>query len=425
LVGPVLPYGYGRSYGDSCLNSDGTLLATSYLNRFIAFDSSAGLLRCEAGVSLADILDVIVPRGWFLGVVPGTKYVSVGGAIANDIHGKNHHVAGTFGAHVSRFELLRSTGERLVCSPTENGELFRATIGGLGLTGLITWAELRLRPVPSPFIDSEEVRFSNIDEFFEIAAESDRDYEYTVAWLDCLAVGKHLGRGVFIRGNHYECEPWSRRFRKSASLLRAPFDLPSLFLNRWTVRAFNAVIYRRHLFHKKTRRIVSYDPFFFPLDSVLDWNRLYGVRGFLQYQCVVPIDDDYRTIKDILTRITRSGVLPFLNVFKRFGSVQSPGMLSFPRPGVTLALDFPFRGERTLVLLDELDVLVRDKGGAVYPAKDARMSAESFKCYFPRWNEFAAYIDPKFASDFQRRVGLPSAPVLMGVGDLVKSEAQA
>ncbi len=401
----VLPYGYGRSYGDSCLNDGGTLLDATYLKRFIDLDTQARLLRCEAGLSLADILDVIVPRGWFLPVVPGTKYVSVGGAIANDIHGKNHHVAGTFGSHVTRFELIRSSGERLICSPTENAELFRATIGGLGLTGLITWAEIRLKPIPSPFIEMEQIRFANVDEFFEIAAESDQGHEFTVSWLDCLAGGRHLGRGLFMRGNHYECEPWSRRFNKRSFYLRPPFDLPPFFVNFLTAKAFNAVAYRTpNPFQKKTRRITSYDSFFFPLDMILDWNRLYGHNGFLQYQCVVPIDDDYRTIKEVLTRITRSGVLPFLNVFKKFGNAPSPGMLSFPRPGVTLALDFPYRGKKTLALLDELDQTVRESHGAVYPAKDARMSPGSFKCYYPNWEAFAAHIDPKFSSSFWRRV---------------------
>jgi FAD/FMN-containing dehydrogenase len=403
LQRPVLPYAYGRSYGDSCLNADGTLLDVSNLRRFISFDAEKGVLRCEAGVSLAEILNLIVLKGWFLPVVPGTKFVSVGGAIANDIHGKNHHVAGTFGSHVRRFKLVRSNGDRLICSPTENAEFYRATIGGLGLTGLITWAEIQLKRIPSPFIEIEQIRFSNVDEFFEIASESDQSHEYTVAWLDCLAGGDHLGRGLFIRGNHYECEPWSRRFKRRKWAIRVPFDAPSFILNTSTVKAFNTVVYYRSAFARRTRRITSYDPFFFPLDTILDWNRLYGKNGFLQYQCVVPIHD-YRAIKEILTRISRSGVQPFLNVFKKFGDVPSPGMLSFPRPGVTLALDFPYRGQKTLCLLETLDEIVRSSGGAVYPAKDARMSPESFDTYFPNWQAFSQYVDPKFSSSFWRRV---------------------
>src|SRR6266699_275664 len=196
---PVLPYAYGRSYGDSCLNEDGIVIDTKHLNRFIAFDEDQGLLRCEAGISLAEILEVIVPRGWFIPVSPGTKFVSLGGAIANDVHGKNHHRAGTFGCHITQFELLRSTGERLLCSPNENSDLFCATIGGLGLTGVILWAEFRLKPITNPYIVGERMRFSSVEEFMTIADQSERDFEYTVSWVDCLASGKDLGRGLFIR----------------------------------------------------------------------------------------------------------------------------------------------------------------------------------------------------------------------------------
>jgi hypothetical protein len=209
---------------------------------------------------------------------------------------------------------------------------------------------------------------------------------------------------LFMRGNHYECEPWSRRWRKQIPFVRAPFDLPEFTLNILTAKAFNTVYYYQSLFARKIHRITPFESFFFPLDMIQDWNRLYGPKGFLQYQCVVPIDDGYRTAKELFRRINRSGVLPFLNVFKKFGDVPSPGMLSFPRPGVTLALDFPYRGPKTLALLEQLDQIVRDVHGAVYPAKDARMSPESFACYYPNWKRFEQYIDPKFSSDFWRRV---------------------
>jgi len=403
IEGTVLAYGCGRSYGDSCLNDGGTLLDITPLNHFISFDEASGLLRCEAGVTLADILNVMVPRGWFLPTTPGTKFITVGGAIANDVHGKNHHKGGTFGCHVTRFELLRSNGERLICSPDENADLFSATIGGLGLTGLILWAEFRLRRVPGPYIAKEQIRFGCIDEFFEISADSDERFEYTMAWVDCLATGKHLGRGLFMRGNH----TWPRSIpRKSAqprSLITVPVQLPSFVLNMATVRAFNALLYRSQL-SKQTHQIVSYDPFFYPLDAILEWHRLYGSPGFLQYQFVVPYAHDRTTIKDILKQISQSGVLSFLAVLKVFGDVPSPGMLSFPRPGVTLALDFPFRGRRTLEFLNRLDQIVQAHGGALYPAKDARMSAEGFQAFYPRWREFTSYIDPKFSSSFWRRV---------------------
>ncbi len=403
IDGPVLPYGLGRSYGDSCLNGGGTLLDTSPLNRFIAFDEEAGLLRCEAGVTLADILKLIVPRGWFLPTTPGTKFVTIGGAIANDVHGKNHHRAGTFGRHVTRFELLRSDGERLICSPDENADLFRATIGGLGLTGLILWAEIRVQRVAGPFIAKEQIRFGSIDEFFEISAESDERFEHTMAWVDCLATGKHLGRGLFMRGNY----TWPKRIpRKAAeprSLFTMPVQLPAFALNLATVKAFNSLYYRSQL-TRRTFQTVPYDPFFYPLDAIQEWHRLYGAPGFLQYQFVVPYAQDRTAIKDILRQISQSGVVSFLAVLKVFGDVPSPGMLSFPRPGVTLALDFPFRGQRTLALLDRLDEIVRAHGGVLYPAKDARMSAENFQAFYPQWREFARHIDPKFSSSFWRRV---------------------
>ena len=400
--GPVLPYAYGRSYGDSCLNEGGVVLDVSHLRRLLAFDEQEGLLRCEAGVSLAEILAVIVPRGWFLPVTPGTKYVSIGGAIANDIHGKNHHRAGTFGCHVTCFELLRSNGERLLCSPTENSELFRATIGGLGLTGVILWAEFRLKRIANPLIDMERIRFSSLDEFIQLSQQSDREYEYTVSWVDCLVGGKDACRGLFLRGNH---APETARAGKQRGQLplAVPFDLPSLALNTLTVKAFNALYYRSQLRHA-VRKLVHYDPFFYPLDSIKDWNRLYGRRGFLQYQCVVPFDGGSEAMRGLLERIRRSGQGSFLTVLKQFGDVQSPGLLSFPRPGLTLALDFAYHGQQTLRLLDELDALVRASGGAVYPAKDARMSAQSFQAYFPRWREFARYKDPQFSSSFWRRV---------------------
>ncbi len=400
---PILPYAYGRSYGDSCLNEGGILLDVSHLNRFISFDEEKGLLRCEAGVALADILDIMVPRGWFVPVSPGTKFVSVGGAIANDVHGKNHHWAGTFGCHVTRFELLRSDGQRLTCSPEEHSDLFRATIGGLGLTGIILWAEFRLKPIVNPFIDMKRVRFSSLDEFFAISAEADREYECTVSWVDILIGGKELCRGIFMCGNHDRCRPRTAQPARKKLALAVPFDFPSFVLNPLTVKAFNELYYRVQR-SKQSHHVVHYEPFFYPLDAIHNWNRMYGRRGFLQYQFVVPFAHAYDAMREILGRIRRSGEGSFLTVLKKFGDIQSPGLLSFPRPGLTLALDFAYRGPGTLQLLDDLDQIVRESGGAVYPAKDARMSAESFQAFFPCWKEFAQYVDPHFSSSFWRRV---------------------
>jgi FAD/FMN-containing dehydrogenase len=399
----VLPFGQGRSYGDVCLNDGGIVLDTESLSHFISFDETSGLIRCEAGITLAEILNVAVPRGWFLPVTPGTKFISVGGAIANDIHGKNHHRIGTFGMHVTQLELLRSREGRVICSPTQNTDLFRATVGGLGLTGLILWAEIQLRPISSTLIRTERIRFDNLKEFFEIARAADPSDTYTVAWLDCLTKNRPLGRGVFIGGNHMEDEnprsmsAWSRR------TLTIPFDAPNLLLNRFAMKAFNLAYYWLHV-SKRKEDIVHYEPFFYPLDSIHNWNRLYGPRGFLQYQCVVPFDVEGGAIQDILERVVRAGEASFLNVIKIFGNIRSPGMLSFPRPGVTLAFDLPNAGASTLRLMEGLDDIVRTFEGAVYPAKDARMSPDNFKVFFPQWEEFSRYVDPNFSSTLWRRV---------------------
>lgn len=399
LRAPLLPYACGRSYGDSCLNQGGVLLDMRGLDRLIAFDAEAGLLRCEAGVTLAEILALIVPRGWFLPVLPGTRWVSVGGAIANDIHGKNHHRAGTFGCHVARLELARSTGECVVCEPAD--PLFQATVGGLGLTGLITWAELRLAPIPGPGIAMESIRFPGLDAFFELAAE-DHAFEYTVAWVDCLARGRRLGRGIYLRGDHVAYDAAVPSPLRPARLT-VPVDAPGGLLNRVTLGLFNEAYYRRQLGARR-RTVLPYPPFFFPLDGLGDWSRLYGSRGFVQYQCVVPDLADGAPIRTIIERIAGSGEPASLAVLKRFGSARSPGMLSFPREGITLAVDFAMRGRPTLALLDELDAVVRSAGGAVYPAKDARMSPESFRAFFPGLERFRPHQDPKFSSSFWRRV---------------------
>src|SRR5258708_36142876 len=389
----VLPIGYGRSYGDSGLNDGGVALDTTPLGRFMCFDEEQGVLGCEAGVSLAEILELIGPRGWVLPVTPGTKFVSVAGAVANDIHGKNHHHAGTFGCHVNRFELLRSSGERLICSPTENVELCRATIGGLGLTGLILWVEFRLKKIANPFINYERIRFGSLDEFWNITADSDHNYEFTVSWLDCQIGGRHMGRGLFWRGNHATAEQGASKKIRRKPTLRLPIDIPSFLLNTLTMKMAREAIYRSQL-TKRIHGIVPYEGFFYPLDAILDWNRGYGKRGFLQYQFVVSDADNYRALNDILAQIRKAGEIWFLNVFKTFGDVKSPGMLSFPRPGATLAVDFAFKGQKTLDFLDSLDKIVRDNGGRVYPAKDAPMSPDSFQPFYPNFQAFPHDIDP-------------------------------
>lgn len=400
----VLAFGAGRSYGDACLNDGHFLIPMTPNDKFMAFNAELGLLRCEAGVTLEEILRLIVPQGWFLPVTPGTQFVTVGGAIANDIHGKNHHCDGNFGHHLQQFELLRSDGQRLICSPEENSGYFHATIGGLGLTGLITWAEFRLKKIQNPFITQEVIRFNNLREFFNLSKESEEEFTYTVSWVDCVAKGDSLGRGLFIRGNHASSQVLEARSLKVGRGQIVPLDFPPWALNSLSVKAFNALYFRKQIADFK-RSIVPYGPFFYPLDSIQHWNRIYGKRGLLQWQCVVPFDDGPEAIAEILRRIAHTGMASFLAVLKTFGTIPANGLLSFTRPGVTLALDFPMVGERLLKLLDELDALVRQaRGGAIYPAKDARMTAESFQTFFPQWKEFLNYKDPQFSSSFWRRV---------------------
>jgi FAD/FMN-containing dehydrogenase len=403
-AGPVLAYGHGRSYGDSCLNADAALVDMGACDRLIAFDRATGRLRCEAGMSLAQILDLAVPHGFFLPVTPGTKHVTVGGAIANDVHGKNHHVAGTFGEHVTRFALLRSDGSLRECAPDANPELFRATIGGLGLTGLIVWAEVQLKRVASPLIEAEQVRFGNLDEFYALDRESAARYEYTVAWTDCLATGSTLGRGVYFRGNHAPAEvalrPTDQRGRPP--LVTVPLQTPSFLMLPLVMRLFNETIFRLH----KTSagpKLTHWDPFFYPLDRVLGWNKLYGHRGFYQYQLIVP-EDDPKRLEEVFRFIARSGRGSFLTVLKRFGARAPAGMMSFPRAGITLALDFANRDAATARFLAELDRVVADAGGRAYPAKDAVMTPETFARFYPEADAFAPFVDPKFSSSFWRRV---------------------
>ncbi len=405
----MLPYGNGRSYGDSNLNPDGALLPGRQLDRFIAFDPATGVLRCEAGVLLSEILRLVVPQGWFLPVTPGTQFVTVGGAIANDVHGKNHHVAGSFGNHVRCFELLRSDGTRRVCSLTEHADWFAATVGGLGLTGLITWAEMQLRRVANPFMVTESIRFRSLEEFFELSAASEADHEYTVSWIDCAFGGKRLGRGLFNRGNHAPAAmemAWVPRGLTQGGdphTRTVPITPPLSLVNSLSLKSFNTLY-----FHKQRRDVVSgmqhYRPFFYPLDALLEWNRIYGPQGFYQYQCAIPPERALQATRALLKAISASGMGSFLAVLKQFGSPASHGMLSFPMPGTTLALDFPNQGPRLHKLFEALDRIVLEAGGRLYPAKDGRMGAALFKAGYPRWSEFTPYVDPRFSSGFWRRV---------------------
>lgn len=397
---PLLAHGNGRSYGDVCLTAQGSLLVTTRLDRFIHFDATTGVLRCESGITLYEILNQIVPQGWFLPCTPGTGFATLGGALANDVHGKNHHAAGSFGDHVRAFELLRSDGTRHTCTPAHNTDLFRATIGGLGLTGLITWIELQLMPVQTPWMWTQSQRFANLDEFWPLNAEAEQQWPYTVAWIDCLATGRARGRGILFSARHaaMQQQPPLHKARSR----RIPIDPPLSMVNGLSLRCFNALYYRQRTYPQG--QLSHYTPYFYPLDAIQDWNRIYGRKGFYQYQCVLPPETAGDGTAALLDSIARSGEGSFLAVLKTFGNRPAPGMLSFARPGTTLALDFPNKGKSTQALFKQLDTLVTQAGGALYPAKDARMPGELFRSGYPQWQTFASYIDPAFMSHFWKRV---------------------
>lgn len=399
--GSLLVFGNGRSYGDVCLNADGHLLLSKPLNRLISFDQASGRLVCESGVLLKDILEVCVPKGWFLPVVPGTQFVTVGGAIANDVHGKNHPTQGSFGHHVVQFELLRSDGERKRCSLAHEADWFRATIGGLGLTGAVMWAELQLQPVSSPFVSTQSTKFSNLEEYWQLTAQAQQRWSYNVAWIDCLATGRSLGRGILSSADHgHRAGQYLPKWQEKTHQL--PITPPISLVNQPSLKAFNTLYYHRPI----PAGVVNqhYVPYFFPLDSLQHWNRMYGKHGFYQYQCVIPRSQEKDAIKALLEVISQRKQGSFLAVLKSFGGIPAAGMLSFPREGSTLALDFPNRGRKTHQLFAALDAIVQQAGGALYPAKDARMPASMFQQAFTNFETFQSYIDPKFSSSFWRRV---------------------
>jgi FAD/FMN-containing dehydrogenase len=396
----ALPVGMGRSYGDVCLLKDGTLLQTTGMNRLIDFDPATGILTAEAGISLAQILDFAVPRGFFLPVTPGTKYVTLGGAIANDIHGKNHHVAGTFGCHVTRFELVRSDGTRRLCSPTENPDWYAATIGGLGITGFIPWASVRLIPIVSRMIDVEYTQFHGIDEFLELTKRYAAT-TYTVSWIDVTSTGRNFARGIFMAGEH---STLSGELKPSPEpKLVFPFDAPGFALNKFSVAAFNTLFFHKQIKAHKAL-VQDYEPYFYPLDIAQHWNRMYGKRGLLQFQYVIPWEHAREATIAMLHAVADSGLASFLAVLKAFGDVPSPGMMSFPKPGITLALDFPIKPGKSFPLFERLADMTLEYGGRLYPAKDAAMTAAQFQTFYPEWQRFARFRDPMLTSSFWERV---------------------
>ena len=398
----LITRGLGRSYGDSSLASN--ILQTQYLNYFQSFDENTGLLKCEAGVSLAQILEVFVPRGWFLPVTTGTRFVTVGGAIASDVHGKNHHISGTFCEHVTQIEMILGNGEKITASPTDHPDLFYGTCGGMGLTGIILSASIRLKPILSSDIIQTTIKAPNLAATLK-AFEDYRDATYSVAWIDCLAKGKKLGRSLLMLGEHALDGPLVTQGNKAIPI---PIDMPAFLLNQHTIRAFNSLYYNKVLAAKSTRTI-PYEPFFYPLDALANWNRLYGKFGFVQYQFVLPKAAGEIGLREALSLIANSGKGSFLAVLKIFGKANK-NLLSFPMEGYTLALDF--KVEPSLFnLLNELDRLVLKYGGRLYLTKDARMSEATFKTSYPRYLEFETirrkyHAIGNFASDQSQRLGL-------------------
>ncbi len=412
---PGLATGAQRSYGDVSLNTGGRLWDMRGMDALIGFDERSGLLSCEAGVELGTLQRVFAQRGWMLPVTPGTRHPTVGGSIANDVHGKNHHVAGTFGRHVERIELLRTDGETIVCGPELRPEWFAATVGGLGLTGVILSATLRLEQVVNPYMRVEHLVFQSLDEFFALARASDEPY--TVSWIDITTDGGR--RGVFSRGRRAnEAEglefeaarrrrggPGSRAGRSSSDTakLRAPFTPPFSLVNRATLPAFNRGYFRLQAAGAGVHT-VDYPEFFYPLDAVGDWNRMYGPRGFFQFQCAVPWDDAEAATAEMLREVSRSGQGSFLGVLKALGDVPSPGLLSYPLPGINFTVDFPDLGESTLRLLGALERIAVEAGGRMYPAKDSHMSRAQFRAGYPGLERFVEYRDPGITSDLARRL---------------------
>ncbi|MEP0944100.1 MAG: FAD-binding oxidoreductase [Rhizobiaceae bacterium] len=399
----ILPYGNGRSYGDSCHNDAGSLVHLAHQKSVLAFDRETGTMTAEAGILLRDILQQIQGTGWFLPVVPGTKFVTLGGAIANDIHGKNHEKRGTFGRHVESLTLWRSTGELLTCSATQNTELFEATISGMGLTGVIVSAQFKLMNVPSHFVEETNTPFANLDAYFDSEEDWADEHEYSVAWVDSLSHGKALGRGISITGKHIEDKAEANYGDPRWTV---PLTPPVPLVSGLPLKLFNAAY-----FHGKKRKpephISTPDSFFFPLDAVAGWNRLYGPRGLFQHQCVIPLAAARQVVPAMLRTSHEFGQGSFLTVLKRFGAHCSPGHMSFPQPGYTLTLDFANRGAATRELLNRLDAITLDVGGRTNPYKDGRMSAETFQRGYADWQKLEELRDPAIQSDFWRRVTQP------------------
>jgi FAD/FMN-containing dehydrogenase len=385
-----IPRGNGRCYGDASL-AEKTVSTLRY-NRILSFDTENGIFECQSGLTLDKILEVIVPKGWFLPVTPGTKFITVGGAVGSDVHGKNHHVEGSFSNHIVEMDVMIADGSILTCSPLEHTDLFNATCGGMGLTGMITRVKFRLKKIESSYIRQKQIKARNLDELISLFDEY-KDYTYSMAWIDCLTQGKHFGRGILIVGEHAKVEELSEKKKKKPLKVSGkpkisfPFNMPSWLLNTFTIKAFNFFYYSKNL-KKEINNVVPYEPFFYPLDMILHWNRGYGKKGFVQYQFVLPLSAKQGLV-DILKRISDKGLGSFLAVLKVFGKQDS--LISFPDEGYTLALDFPVR-KGLFKFLDELDEIVLQFGGRLYMSKDARMKPEVLYRGYPGLEEFKSIV---------------------------------
>ena len=406
----LLPQGNCRSYGDACIST--RVVSTLPLDRLLAFDPVKGLLRAEAGVTLARLISFSLPQGWFLPVTPGTKHPTLGGCVAADVHGKNHHLQGSIGRFVETLEMILADGTRIQCSRVEHADLFAATIGGMGLTGFIYAVSLRLAPVGSAYLTVDSQRTVDLRQTCQLLTDTQADYTYSVAWIDCAKRGRRRGRGLVMLGAHAEAAALGRRPRwqlHTSANVTLPVSAPGWALNRLTMRALNTLYHHRH-WRRQIRRIVHYDPYFYPLDGLSNWNLLYGRRGFLQYQFAVPFTDGVDLIDDVLDRLHRGGFTPTLAVLKTFGDWEG-GMLSFPIPGYTLALDLRVGDGRILDALNTLTAIVTAASGRVYLAKDAVLSRAHFEAMYPRHTEFSQVkgrYDPAnhFRSRLSDRLGL-------------------
>ncbi|SMX44161.1 FAD-binding oxidoreductase [Actibacterium lipolyticum] len=386
--GHAIARGNGRAYGDSAASAQNTVDMRGF-NRMIAFDDATGQVVAEAGVLLGDVINAFLPRGWFPPVTPGTKFVTIGGMIAADVHGKNHHKHGTFGAFVDWIDVMGADGTVQRCSPTENADLFAWTMGGMGLTGIILRAAFRLSKVESAWIKQTMIPAANLDAAMDVF-EASGEATYSVAWIDCLSAGDALGRSLVMLGEHaprdtLDLEKRRRPFDIAAKSKRSiPFNAPSFALNSLTVRAFNAAYFYNGQ-RKAGDSFVDWDSYFYPLDAILGWNRIYGRKGFMQFQCALPLDSSKKGLEALLRATSVAGQGSFLAVLKRFGAQDS--RFSFPMEGYTLALDFPVNPE-TLALMKQLDQITLDHGGRFYLAKDARMTPETLRSADPRVDEF-------------------------------------